>query len=983
MSGVRAIVPARNSASTVGDAVRALRDVPEVDEVVVVDDGSTDTTTDVARAAGAWVLRLPRNLGKGGAVAAGVAATPETDVYLLVDADLGSTAAGCGALLGPVLAGKADMTIGILPPAGGRGGFGLVRDATGAGIRRACGFSGRAPMSGQRAVRGALLRSLTLGTRFGIEPAMTVDAVRAGARVQEVPIEVDHRHRGRGASGFAHRGRQGVDVARALWPRLTTGRARLALILGTALVALVSLLAVAERSPPGGSGAPLRAGKVLLVGVPGLDWADLGTGAVPTLDRLARTGSVGGLTVRTRSARPAVAEAYASLGAGTKVHADAAAAAVAPTGGNGRVVDAEALRAGAGRGVANRPGALGDALRDAGRRTAVVGNADVPPGLVNVRLDGQVRPTRFHPLAAALADGTGRVDVASVGTALLRDDPTAPFGVRADPDVVVDLARRALDGADVVLVDPGDLTRVASLSDEAAPASYRERALADLDSIVDRLVSDLPPSTLLVIVPVVPAGDSWRLVPVVVAGPAARQGNLFSPTTRKSGLATLSDIAPTVLEALGVDVPEAMVGEPLRSVVGRPDLSRPARLDEAERRREAMHVPVVAGYLVFQLVLYGVVAAEVRRRRPPPGPTVASSEGRGGGDRRGQEALRLALTAVVAFPLATFLLRGVALLFGERLTGAVTLVVIDLALVALTLLPSLARPARARPLAGPAWVLSATVAVLVVDAATGSNLHTASIMGHHPYVAGRFYGIGNAAFAVLGAGALLASAVHLEHAPRRSEALVSVAAFLTVVAVADGAPTVGNDVGGILTLVPVFGLTVVAFSRRRIGVALLGGAVAATLAALGLATVVDLVASPGDPSHLGRLAGEIADEGLGPLLTTVLRKLDVSLGILRGSRWTWLAPVTALAVLVLLARRRAAADVLPAGSSRRIGVWAVLALGVLGALVNDSGVVVTSLALSSLAAFVATAALADPPGRPVAGVLLEPALGPAGRGSEP
>jgi glucosyl-3-phosphoglycerate synthase len=219
-----ALVPARDGGATVGATVVALSGMAGVDRVVVVDDGSTDDTSAAASAVGASVVRLAANVGKAGAVAAGLRAVPEADLYLLVDADTGGSAAGAAPLLAPVVSGQADLAIGVLP-AGVTGGAGLMRRVAGWGIRRACGFEARAPLSGQRAVRGDLLRSLTLAARFGLETAMTIDAVRAGARVVEIDVDMWHRATGGSFRGLLHRAGQGVDIARALRPRLASGPA--------------------------------------------------------------------------------------------------------------------------------------------------------------------------------------------------------------------------------------------------------------------------------------------------------------------------------------------------------------------------------------------------------------------------------------------------------------------------------------------------------------------------------------------------------------------------------------------------------------------------------------------------------------------------------------------------------------------------------------------------------------------------------------
>lgn len=219
MSHIVAIVPAYNEAGRVAPVVAALRDF--CDEVIVVDDGSADATADEAHAAGARVIRSVRNRGKGAALTAGIAAAQAShaDVLLFADADLASSATALQALLAPVAGGIADMAI-AAPPPSGPSGFGLVEGLARRGIRMLAHIDTLRPLSGQRAIRADLARHLTLDQRFGVETGMTIDAVRLGARVLEVPVGFTHARTGRDLAGFTHRAKQGMGVAGALLRRL-------------------------------------------------------------------------------------------------------------------------------------------------------------------------------------------------------------------------------------------------------------------------------------------------------------------------------------------------------------------------------------------------------------------------------------------------------------------------------------------------------------------------------------------------------------------------------------------------------------------------------------------------------------------------------------------------------------------------------------------------------------------------------------------
>ena len=174
-AAVTAIVPALNEEKTVGRVVRTIREIREVSRVIVVDDGSTDKTAEAASEAGAELLRLPENRGKGSALAEGVARS-EAEILLFADADLtGFTESHIRTLLDPILGGASDMVIGTID----RGAIANIW------VRRF-----ESPFSGIRALRreiwDATPRDLKRG--FEVDAAITVAARRRRLRVRVVTL---------------------------------------------------------------------------------------------------------------------------------------------------------------------------------------------------------------------------------------------------------------------------------------------------------------------------------------------------------------------------------------------------------------------------------------------------------------------------------------------------------------------------------------------------------------------------------------------------------------------------------------------------------------------------------------------------------------------------------------------------------------------------------------------------------------------------
>jgi glycosyltransferase involved in cell wall biosynthesis len=218
------IVAARDEATRIPNTLAALRQAFPDSALWVADDASGDGTAEIALREGARVVSRGRARGKGANVTATAEAMLSEDpaderVVLLCDADLGGSAARLAPLVEAVSGGQCDLAIASFARRVG-GGFGVALGFSRWVVERLGAVRLAAPLSGQRAMRSGTLRDLLpFADGFGLETGMDVDAARAGRRITEIELDLDHRATGRTPSGFLHRGRQLSDILRVYLSR--------------------------------------------------------------------------------------------------------------------------------------------------------------------------------------------------------------------------------------------------------------------------------------------------------------------------------------------------------------------------------------------------------------------------------------------------------------------------------------------------------------------------------------------------------------------------------------------------------------------------------------------------------------------------------------------------------------------------------------------------------------------------------------------
>jgi hypothetical protein len=750
---------------------------------------------------------------------------------------------------------------------------------------------------------------------------------------------------------------------------------------GFAFVALAGIVIAVSVAAPVAAGAGAagqetsteRPGRVLIFSLPHVSWADIDKYAdeLPNLTRLLAGSGVAALTTRADQRATNLGDGYLTLAAGTRAVGDPATDGdnfgINERFGRDRAGDVFTQRTGrpAPHGLVSLAvprvvdrndallydaeiGAFPGALRDAGFHRAVIANGDgsqpdTPPS--------PTTSTFRRQAVLGLMNLRGTVPEGQVDNALLQRDPEAPFGVRLDVDAASAAFKKVWQPRSVVLVEASDLVRSDEYRTWASPI-HRDvmlrRALRTSDRLLGRLLDDVDLSRDTVVV-FGPAHSS-RTITLTVLGvhaPGVEPGLLRSPTTRRSGFVQLVDVAPTILSLVGVDRPTSMEGRPAEigatggSAQDRVDLFTEA--DAAAQFRDERVGEVQTAFVVFGLALVAGAIIVFRRQRP-----AWASLWLG----------RVAL-CVLGFVPAVFLSRLVPFEDLPFVTFWAFLVVAAIALGTLYL-----RIGRDRPLDALLCALGVNIVLLIADVVIGTPLEFNGPLGYSPTVAGRFAGLSNPAYAVLGASAVLAAPMLARRIGGRRGTWLAVA-LLAVVVFVDGAPFWGSDVGGIISLVPAFAVTAVLMLGLRIRWKTVAWGVVGLVVALAAFGALDLSRSPDQRTHFGRLLVRINQRGLGDFVVIVQRKLADNLGTLTNSIWMLMLPGVAI-LLIWLARRApdrlpAIERALPATRASLIG-FAVLAL--LGYAVNDSGIAIPGVMLVIFVPCVAWLLVRFPPAAP-------------------
>ncbi len=725
----------------------------------------------------------------------------------------------------------------------------------------------------------------------------------------------------------------------------TAGSGRQKNRLSYGLFALVFLLAPVFFLPKPAAGRETlltgeKADKVLVLVMGGLSLAHWQATEAPNLRALTGQGAVGIMNVRSAGSFTPD-NAYATFGAGERALGSPEAGHAFKTGDlyeGGRAEEVFARRTGRQplpgavlvmdypRILKNNsrldqvlgPGTLGATLEKAGKKTAVLGNADTRQG-----------PGR--EAALAVMNREGLVFTGEVGTGLCRSNPSKPWGMETDYQRLLSAIERTMAEVDCVVVELGDTSRVEKYRDFLLPAQreeYRRRALTDADRFLGALLDKINlDRTLLLLVTPFPPHDAVEqgdtLTPVLAAGPGFNAGLLFSPGTRRPGIITCSDLQATIFNRLGIPKPPGLPGRSLTWTPEEAPLTALAKLNGRIVRVNNARGPVLKGFVLIQIILFIVILLVILR--PPRRVWI-------------YEGLQMMLAGIAAVPLALLVLPGFAVPGVEGV--ALYLVAAGLAAAWVSRRKGAGGPVF------PALLALVTAFFLLVDILRHSPLMSESLLGFSPVGGARYYGIGNEYLGILLGGSVIGATYFLDRTGNRLWGKITVVLFFALCLLAAATPWLGANLGGALALSVAYlvtGLSLFAWRTpgKRFWPVLAGG-----IGVLALLGVVDFLRDPEAQSHVGQLVTMMRAEGVAAAVPIILRKIKMNLTLIEYTIWSRIL-VTFLIVLIVLSLHPGKK---PGEISRSFpalvkGFRGALAGSVAALVFNDSGIVAAATSL--------------------------------------
>ncbi|MDI3480694.1 MAG: hypothetical protein PWQ97_349 [Tepidanaerobacteraceae bacterium] len=562
-----------------------------------------------------------------------------------------------------------------------------------------------------------------------------------------------------------------------------------------------------------------------------------------------------------------------------------------------------------------RIGLVGTLLNEHGLKTAVIGNENRSMDEISANA------------ALITMNSDGITDFGQVDAGLLMKDYMSPFGIRTDYAALYRTFLEVKDKADFIVIQTGDsyrLNKYSGLSD-AMYSRAKQEIFERADDFLGKILAAVDRNTLFMLVTPFPsysdAAAGRKLTPVIAYGDGVSGSILTSPTTKRDGIITNTDLAAQVIYYFGIPRDPSMTGHEFIYKNISDSLAYINRLNAITvfnyKTRPAV-MKTFIGIIVVSLILAVTFILFARKYLI---------------------YISRLLVAIMIVPGLFLILPLLSPWNSPKLIfGILMLAALSVAMLSYLLKDNLSIFTVC---------LIGSALLIIVDTWLGNPLMKVSIFGYDPIGGARFYGIGNEYMGLLLGSAIIGAAAAVDRFfPNEKSAKFFILAFYAAVLFTLAHPALGTNVGGAMAAFVGFSASSVLLFKEKISAADIAK-IGATLALLLICLFIyDSMRPQEAQSHIGQTGALIRQESIAALFLIFKRKLLMNYKLIRYSNWTFVL-IAIMAVLAMLFRW-------PVGILKQIfrrhrHLYFGFVAGIIGTaaafIFNDSGVVAAAISM--------------------------------------
>lgn len=542
-----------------------------------------------------------------------------------------------------------------------------------------------------------------------------------------------------------------------------------------------------------------------------------------------------------------------------------------------------------------------------------IGNQDVPGSL-------------FRPAALLALNSSGRIKNGFVDQRTYKVSAYSPTYFTTNYTFYYEETENFLRLKNgLVILDLGDLSRLDTLAPQLSEDVYlknRDLLLKEMDDFIGRLTRliILKKGQLIAAAPYpdMHSAEAGNTLAPVLYYDSSSSGLLSSASTKRPGLITNIDIAPTIFALSGIEPQPAYIGAPIYTVPETDPLAKLKKNLALIRLNFEQRPFILKGYVLLQIiiVLSTIVLILLRHKLLY----------RGG-------------------PYLLFLTTGPLLFLFLPLFPVSNLYARAAIVITMGILVVLLLEMNVTVIQRLAYLYLFTAFFITADLLTGASLMKTSLLGYDAISGARYYGLGNEYMGVLLGSSLIGSSLFLEtltpRFPRHSGKITGlVIVMLAALALIVAAPQWGTNVGGFISFTASLFLLILLLMQKRISIKTVSYVGLGCSAVVALLFYIDLQRPAAVQSHIGLTARLIDEQGLFCLWPIMVRKINMNLKLLQYSLWTRVF-LTFLAAAALMFYK-------PSGILKKLfsaypylkaGFIAGLSGSFIALVVNDSGIV--------------------------------------------